>query len=116
MNHTRTYSAALVVLGVFTTLSAGLLLYLTAISAEGAVNALLPDWSLAWVAIANLAYALAIFATLYARRFRPETGRELTRVLNWALLPAVPGGTVVGLYGLLVANREKGIRDPTAYH
>jgi hypothetical protein len=58
------------------------------------------------VAIINFAYAIAIVITLCARRFKPETGRVLTRALNWALLPALPGGTLVGLYGLLKADRE----------
>jgi hypothetical protein len=49
------------------------------------------------VAIINFAYAIAIIITLCARQFRPDTGRAFTRALNWALLPALPGGTVVGL-------------------
>jgi hypothetical protein len=104
--HDRIYSAVLAVLGVFAALSSGLLLFLAGVSAGGAVDTHLPDWSLAWVAIINFVYAIAIIVTLCARRFRPETGRVLTRVLNWALLPAVPGGTVVGLYGLLRADRD----------
>jgi uncharacterized membrane protein YedE/YeeE len=105
-NHNRMYSMALTVLGVLAALSSGLLLFLAGASAGGAVDTHLLDWSLPWVAIINFAYTLAIVITLCARRFRPETGRVLTRVLNWALLPAVPGGTVVGLYGLLRADRE----------
>lgn len=65
----------------------------------------LPDWSLPWVATINFAYAIGIVITLCARHFRPESGRACTRVLNWALLPALPGGTVVGIYGLLRADR-----------
>jgi len=106
INHNRTYSAALAVLAVLALLSSGLLLFLAGVSAGGAVNTHLPEWSLPWVAIINCAYGLAIIVTLCARRFRPETGRVLTRALNWALLPAMPGGTVVGLYGLLRADRE----------
>lgn len=98
---------ALGVLGVFAAVSAGLLLFLAGASAGGAVETHLPGWSLPWVAIINFAYAIAIVVTLSARQFRPETGRVFTRVLNWALLPAVPGGTVVGIYGLLRADRAK---------
>ncbi len=105
-NHNRTYAAALAVLAVFATLSSGLLLYLIRASGGGTVETLLPEWSLLWVAIINLSYAIAIIVTLSARRFRPETGRVLTRILNWALLPGVPVGTFVGLYGLLRADRE----------
>ena len=103
-NHNRIYSAALAVLGVFAALSSGLLLFLAGASAGGALHTHLPGWSLPWVAIVNFAYAVAITVTLCARRLKPETGRTLTRVLNWALLPALPGGTVVGLYGLLTAD------------
>jgi membrane protein implicated in regulation of membrane protease activity len=106
INHNRAYSAALAVLGVLAMLGSGLLLFLAGASAGGAVDTLLPEWSLPWVAIINFAYVIAIVVTLCARRFRPETGRALTRVLNWALLPAVPGGTLVGLYGLWRADKE----------
>jgi len=108
INHNRMYSAALAVLGMLAALSSGLLLFLAGASTGGAVHTHLPDWALPWVAIINFAYAIAIIVTLCARRFRPETGRVLTRVLNWALLPALPGGTVVGLYGLLRADKKIG--------
>jgi hypothetical protein len=105
-NHNRIYSAALAVLGVMAALGSGLLLFLAGAATGGAVHTHLPDWSLPWVGIINFAYAVAIIITLCARQFRPETGRVLTRILNWALLLAVPGGTVVGLYGLLRADRK----------
>lgn len=106
-NHNRIYTGALAVLGAMAVLGSGLLLFLAGASTAGTVHTHLPDWSLPWVAIINFAYAVAILITLCARRFRPETGRVLTRILNWALLPAVPGGTVVGLYGLLRADRKR---------
>jgi hypothetical protein len=106
MNHNRTYAASLAALGVFATLSSGVLLFLAGASTGGAVDTHLPMWSLPWVAIINFAYVVAIIVTLCARRFSPATGRTLTRVLNWALLPALPGGTVVGLYGLLRADKK----------
>jgi len=106
MKHNQMYSVALAVLGVLAALSSGLLLFLAGVSTAGAVGTHFPDRSLAWAAVINFAYTVAIIITLYARRFRPGTGRVLTRVLNWALLPALPGGTVVGLYGLLRADRE----------
>src|SRR5262245_8423143 len=71
-SHNRTYSAALAVLGVIAALSSGLLLFLSGVSTRGAVDTHLPDWALPWVAIVNLAYAIAIVVTLCARRFRPE--------------------------------------------
>lgn len=98
---------ALGALGILAVLSSGLLLFLAGASSAGEVGTHLPGWSLAWVAAINFVYAIAIIITLCARHFRPETGRKLTRILNWALLPAVPGGTVVGLYGLLRAERAR---------
>ena len=104
--HNRRYVGALVVLGVFAILSSGLLMFVAGASVGGTVEIYLPDWSLPWIAVINLAYAMAIAIVLCARRFRPETGRVLTRALNWALLPALPGGTVIGLYGLLKVDRD----------
>jgi hypothetical protein len=104
-NHNRTYSALLAVLAVLASLSSGFLLYLAGASASGPVETHLPKWSLNWVALINFVSAVAIIVTLCARQFKIETGRVLTRVLNWALLPAFPGGTV-GLYGLLRADRS----------
>jgi hypothetical protein len=105
-NHNRIYLAALAILGTSAIFNAGLLLFLSGASTAGAVNTHLPDWSLPWIALINLVYALAIIITLCARWFSPESGRALTRILNWALLPALPGGTVVGLYGLWKADRR----------
>ena len=105
-NHNRTYLAALFVLAGFATFSSSLLLYLTGVSAGGTVETILPAWSLPWAAIINGAYAIAIIVTLCARQLSPKTGRAWSRVLNWALLPALPGGTIVGLYGLLWADKQ----------
>ena len=105
INHNRTYSTVLATLAMTAALSCGLLLYLAGASAGGAVHTHLPDWSLTWVAVINFAYAVAITVTLCARSFKPEAGRRLTRVLNWALLPALPGGTVVGIYGLMRVDK-----------
>ena len=116
-NYNLIYSRALAVLGVFAVLSAGLLLFLAGASAGGVVDTHLPEWSLIWVAVINFAYASAIIITLCARRFKPDTGRVLTRVLNWALLPALPGGTVVGLYGLARADKvtQAGLSEQKGY-
>lgn len=107
INHNRTYLAVLTTLALVATLSSGLLLFLAGASAGGALHTHLPDWSLPWVAVINFAYAVAILVTVCARRFKPETGPRLTRLLNWALLPALPGGTVVGIYGLLRADKQR---------
>ena len=107
----RTYSVVLAVLAVVAALSSGMLLFLAGASAGGVVETHLPAWSLPWVAMINFAYMVAIIVTLCARRFRPETGRALTRVLNWALLPAAPGGTIVGIFGMCVARAERRNRN-----
>jgi hypothetical protein len=31
--------------------------------------------------------------------YLPKLGRRLTRLLNWVLLPALPVGTILSLYG-----------------
>ena len=105
INYNRTHAAVLATLAMAAALSCGMLLFLAGASAGGAVHTHLPNWSLPWVAVINFAYAAAITITLCARHFAPEAGRRLTRVLNWALLPAVPGGTVVGIYGLLRVDK-----------
>lgn len=108
INHNKIYSAALVTLGALTAASAGLLLFLSGLSRGGSVGTHLPDSSLPWVAAINFGYLIAIVVVLCARRFQPESGKHLTRLLNWTLLPALPGGTLVGIYGLLKADKISG--------
>ena len=88
-------------------MSSGLLLFLAGASTAGSIQTHLPGWSLPWVAMVSFVYAVAIVIVLCARKFRPETGRRLARLLNWALLPALPGGTVVGVYGLWKETGKK---------
>jgi hypothetical protein len=108
INHNRAYSAVLASLAAVAALSSGLLLFLAGASSGGRLDTHLPDWSLPWVAVVNFAYAIAIVVVLCARRFKPESGRRLTRLLNWALLPALPGGTLVGIYGLWRVDKATG--------
>ena len=97
----RAYTSAVIVLALLAATGAGLLFYLAGIaSAGGDVRTSVPAWSLPLLGVAQFAYAFAIVAVLCARRLNPQVGRRLTRLLNWALLPALPGGTIVGLYGL----------------
>ena len=110
IDHNRMYSAALATLGGLVALSVGLLLFLTGVSMSGSVNTHLPDSSLPWIAAINFGYVIAIVVVFCARRFKPASGKRLTRLLNWALLPALPGGTVVGIYGLLKADSISGAR------
>ena len=106
INHNRVYFGVLATLGMLAALSSALLLFLAGASAGGSMEIHLPTWSLPWVAVINFAYAVAIIVTLCSRRLKPESGRRLTRLLNWALLPAFPGGTLVGIYGLWRVDKE----------
>jgi len=106
INHNKMYSAALAALGFIAICSSGLLLFLAGLSAGGSVHTHLPNASLPWVAAINFGYFVAILFVLCARAFKAESAERLTRFLNWALLPALPGGTVVGLYGLLRADKS----------
>lgn len=104
INHNRMYSVALTTLGFLVAVSAGLLLFLTGVSVSGSASTHLPDSSLPWIAAINFGYFIAILFVLCARQFKAESAPRWTRLLNWALLPALPGGTVVGMYGLLKAE------------
>lgn len=104
--HNRIYAVLLAVLAVIAALSAGLLLFLAGASTAGSVEIHLPAWSLVWVAVINFAYTLAIIITLCSRRLKPAAGLRLTRLLNWTLLPAFPGGTLAGAYGLWRVDKE----------
>jgi hypothetical protein len=44
-----------------------------------------------------------------ARRKDHKLGERLSRVLNWLMLAALPGGTVIGLYGLFFVDKRKAI-------
>ena len=104
INHNKMYSAALAALAAMAAISSGLLLFLTGVSLSGAVNTHLPDSSLPWIAAINFSYVIAILIVLCARWFKAESAQRLTRLLNWALLPALPGGTIVGIYGVIKAD------------
>jgi hypothetical protein len=104
LSHDRIYSIMLATLAAIAMISCGLLLFLAGASIAGSTH--LPGWSWPWVALINFAYGLAIIVVLCARGFQPKSGRKLARILNWALLPALPGGTLVGIYGLCKADRK----------
>jgi len=110
INHNKIYSGALATLCILAATSAGLLLFLTGVSASGSTNTHLPDSSLPWVAAVNFGYFIAILVVLCARYFNAASAPRSTRLLNWALLPALPGGTIVGLYGLLKTDKISALR------
>ena len=105
INHNRLYCAVLTICAVVNGMTTIGLLYWQ--KTVGWSLGHLPARSLPWMTAINFAYTVAIVATLMARRYRPETGRHLTRFLNWALLPALVAGTVLGLYGMWKVDKEK---------
>jgi len=109
VNHARLYSALLLIIGISTTLTIPLGLaawaqrqYGLAPSSPGHV----PTWLLPWAAALSAVYIALILVTLTARRLNPDAGRWLTRILNYALLPAAPFGTLLGIYGLLKVDKH----------
>jgi hypothetical protein len=66
-----------------------------------------PEWTLPWHAALGFAYVVLIIATLCARQWCAATGWRMTRWLSWALLPLLPFGTLLGIYGLWITHREK---------
>ncbi|MGC9943735.1 MAG: hypothetical protein ABSE48_18060 [Verrucomicrobiota bacterium] len=113
MKHDRIYALLLASLALMAILCSGLLSCLAGAGAGSALHTRLPGWSLPWVAAVNSAYAIAIVVVLCARRFKPHSGRKLTRPLNWALLLALPAGTIVGLYGILSVDKEGSSDQPS---
>jgi hypothetical protein len=66
-----------------------------------------------WYAALSLFYSLAVSLTLCSRLLHPATGRRLTRLLNWVLLPVFPFGTATGIFGLAKVDKGgRGALDP----
>ena len=105
INHNRLYSFILVIAAALTTISIGLLLYLSGLSANANLALRVPDWTLPWWAALHSFYLIAIIVTLWSRKLNARLGRRLTRILNLLLLPALPFGTILGIYGLWKVDR-----------
>jgi hypothetical protein len=58
------------------------------------------------VILLNLICFTAVLATLWVRGHRPLNRLRVTRLLNWTLLPALPFGTVIAVYGFWCAKQE----------
>lgn len=106
MNHSRIYTVALATLAAFAGASAAILLSGIHEGPDSTRSSLFPAWALSLIGVANLTYALGITAALGTRTLLPKTAGVVTHVLNWLLLPAFPGGTVIGLYGLLIVEKR----------
>jgi len=105
VNHNRLYSVMLVIAAMLTAISIGLLFFLSGLSASGNLALRVPDWTLPWWAALHSVYLIAIIVTLCSRKLNAQLGRKLTRLLNLLLLPALPLGTILGIYGLWKVDR-----------
>jgi hypothetical protein len=74
-----------------------------------------PGWSVFWLNLLNYTYSAAMLAALIARRYQPGYGSQLSRLLNWALLLALPWGPLIGLYGLWCSEAEKADGAPKSW-
>jgi hypothetical protein len=109
INHNRVYTIILAALAVYLAIpAAGMILFLASPTHPSTVDLgiHLPDWSIPLVLAAHILYLGGILLTLLARRVRPECGRWLSRMLNWALIPALPGGPLIGIYGLCKVDKQ----------
>lgn len=108
MDHNRIYTATLWVFAVYNAIIIACGLYFWRM--VGQTNEPMgryPAWALPWLFALTCFYTVLILATLIARRKNSRIGEQFSRVLNWLMLPAVPGGTVIGLYGLLFVGKQK---------
>jgi hypothetical protein len=105
VKHERLYTALVVVFAVGILCSMGLLAAFIALPPGARPPTRWPDWVMVLSAFLNGAYFCAMVLALIFRRVHPVTGRQLTRVLNIALLFAPPFLTALGVYGLWKVDR-----------
>ncbi|MGZ4988289.1 MAG: hypothetical protein ACXWBP_09615, partial [Limisphaerales bacterium] len=108
MNHNRIYTAILWIFAVYNSIiiAAGLY-YWTVLGQTNEPMGRYPAWALKWMFALTCVYTVLIVATLVARRKDQTLGQRLSRILNWLMLAALPGGTVIGLYGLFFVDKRK---------
>ena len=92
----RIYTIALLVLGFFFVIAAAEFLLLQRSPAFPASS----RWAFQFCAFAYALYAAAIIVTLILRSRTTTIGRIATTALNIVLLPLIPFGTIIGIYGL----------------
>jgi hypothetical protein len=105
VKHERLYTVLLMVFSVGILCSMGILAAFLALPPDARPPTKWPDWVLVLSAFLNGMYFCAMVLTLIFRRAQPSTGRQLTRLLNIALLFAPPFLPVLGLYGLWKVDR-----------
>lgn len=110
MNHNRIYSATLWIFAVYNSviIAAGLY-YWRVLGQTNEPMGRYPAWALKWMFALTCVYTVLIVATLVARRKGDKLSERLSRVLNWLMLAALPGGTVIGLYGLFFVDKRKAL-------
>jgi hypothetical protein len=105
VRHERLYAALLVVFAAGILCSMGVLAAFMALPPGVRPPTRWPDWAMVLTAFLNGVYFCAMVLALIFRRVHPAAGRQLTRVLNIALLFAPPFLTALGLYGLWKVDR-----------
>jgi hypothetical protein len=110
MNHNRIYTAVLWTFAVYNSIiiAAGLY-YWSVLGNTNEPMGRFPAWALQWMFALTCVYTVMIVATLVARRKDHNLGQRLSRALNWLMLAALPGGTVIGLYGLFFVDKQKAL-------
>jgi len=109
MNHNRIYTASLWVFAIYNVIIiASALFFLRLVGGQyNEPMGRYPAWALPWLFALTCVYTVLIVATLIARRGDSQIGHRLTRLLNWLMLAALPGGTVIGLYGLFFVDKPR---------
>jgi len=108
IDHDRLYSILLIVLGLSTALTIPLGLFVYFLRVREGVPVYrwnIPDWVGPWNAAICAGYFVAMVMTAWLRRVEPSAGKRVSRVLNYALLPAAPFGTALGIYGLTKVDK-----------
>ena len=103
-SHNRIYSFTLAILAFYTGASVIGLFNWQRMGLGDAGH--LPAWALPWLTAFDVFYSVAMFVTIWLRRYGQDSGRRATRLLNFVLLPALPAGTVLAIYGLWKVDRE----------
>jgi len=108
-NHNRMYSTALAILVFYLAICTVGLINCQRMGLADAVlqGSYLQGWSLPWLTALHIFYTIAMSVTLWSRRYGRDSGQRATRLLNFALLPAIPVGTILAVYGLWKVDKEK---------
>ncbi len=75
----------------------------------------LPVWCDYASLLIDCGYVAASATMVLARRSQPKFVVQLSRRLNWALLPVLPLGLLIGLYGLWCDEFEAGGTNPKSW-